>query len=231
MNPYLENPLRWQSVHALLITFLYGTLNRSLPEGYVAQMEERIYVLGVQPTPTEPHILRLAANTITERFLTIVSRAEIAHVITTIEVLSPANKSTQVGRREYREKQEIALKSDSNLLEIDLLREGQYLLAAPEEALRAECSTWDYLVCLHRARTTDFEYWPIALPQPLPSVRVPLAQADPDMILDLQEILNQAYDFGALGRSLHYEAQPEPPLPPKYTAWAESLLKDKGYRN
>lgn len=108
MDPYLENPLRWQSVHALLITFLYGTLNHSLPEGYVAQMEERIYVLGeqrefrpdvainrplivapqgsgiatlerqVKATSTEPRVLRLAANTITERFLTIVSRAEIA---------------------------------------------------------------------------------------------------------------------------------------------------------
>lgn len=260
MDPYLENPLRWQAVHALLITFLYGTLNRTLPEGYVAQMEERIYVLGEQRgfrpdvainrpltvapqgsgvavlerprivDTTEPHILRLETNRVTERYLTIVSRAELARVVTTIEILSPANKSTQVGRREYLAKQAIALESDSNLLEIDLLREGKYVLAPPEDALRAECSSWDYLVCLHRARVSEYEYWPIHLPNPLPTVRVPLTPTEPDIALSLQEVLKEAYDFGALGRSLHYEAEPEPPLPPRYTEWADALLKEKGIR-
>ncbi|WP_394796394.1 DUF4058 family protein [Armatimonas sp.] len=259
MDPYLENPSRWQGVHGLLITFLYGTLNQTLPDGFIAQMEERVYVLGEQKgfrpdvavnrplslTPSgrvatlerpatletdEPHRLRVEPYTVRERYLTIVSQAEPARVITTIEVLSPANKSTTVGRREYLQKQALALESESHLLEIDLLRGGRYILAPPEDLLRAECPTWDYLLCLHRARGAEFEYWPVHLTERLPRVAVPLTEGIPDVVLDMQDVLDRAYDFGGLARSISYAAEPEPPLLPAALEWATELLLTKNLR-
>ena len=40
MDPYLEDPLIWPSVHHLLISQIGTTLNRSLPPGYDAEWTE-----------------------------------------------------------------------------------------------------------------------------------------------------------------------------------------------
>ena len=53
-------------------------------------------------------------------------------MVTTIEVLSPRNKTAgSEGRKLYRQKQREILSSDTHLLEIDLLRAGQHTVAAP----------------------------------------------------------------------------------------------------
>jgi hypothetical protein len=44
MNPYLEDPTLWGGVHHLLMSALHQQLNQRLPEGYVALVEERIYL-------------------------------------------------------------------------------------------------------------------------------------------------------------------------------------------
>ena len=44
MNPYLEDPALWGGVHHLLMSALHQQLNQRLPEGYVALVEERIYL-------------------------------------------------------------------------------------------------------------------------------------------------------------------------------------------
>jgi hypothetical protein len=44
MNPYLEDPALWGGVHHLLMSALHQQLNQRLPEGYVALVEERVYL-------------------------------------------------------------------------------------------------------------------------------------------------------------------------------------------
>ncbi|MCS6918999.1 MAG: DUF4058 family protein, partial [Fimbriimonadales bacterium] len=44
MNPYLEDPALWGDVHHTLIGAIRRQLNRALPEGYVALIQERVYV-------------------------------------------------------------------------------------------------------------------------------------------------------------------------------------------
>jgi hypothetical protein len=46
MDPYLEDPLLWPSVHHLLISHIGMTLNSLIPPGYVAAFGERVYVAG-----------------------------------------------------------------------------------------------------------------------------------------------------------------------------------------
>jgi len=47
MDPYLEHPALWPSVHQGLITFMWIALNAVLPPRYTASIGERLYV--VQP--------------------------------------------------------------------------------------------------------------------------------------------------------------------------------------
>ena len=46
MDPYLEHPLLWTSVHHLLIYQIGTTVNRLLPPGYIAAFGERVLVAG-----------------------------------------------------------------------------------------------------------------------------------------------------------------------------------------
>jgi len=45
MDPYLESPARWRGVHTHFISDLTYQLNRQLPSGLIAQVEERCYIL------------------------------------------------------------------------------------------------------------------------------------------------------------------------------------------
>lgn len=87
------------------------------------------------------------------------------------------------------------------------------------------------LVCLHRGgQGNRCEVWPITLRQPLPRIRVPLADGDPDVVLDLQTVFNRCYDEGAYTRRLDYRGEPTPSLDGDDAAWAEQLLRTKGVR-
>ena len=48
MDPYLEHPVLWESVHARLIPALANQLQPRLDPRYVASIEERIFVEGPQ---------------------------------------------------------------------------------------------------------------------------------------------------------------------------------------
>src|SRR5262249_25122522 len=65
-------------------------------------------------------------------------------VVTVIEVLSPANKRSGEGRRSYMEKRDHVLGSQTNLVELDLLRAGERmpLLRPPAAGYR-----YSILVC------------------------------------------------------------------------------------
>lgn len=43
MNPYLESPTYWPTVHAALIHDIWADLGARLPQGYRVSIEERIY--------------------------------------------------------------------------------------------------------------------------------------------------------------------------------------------
>ena len=208
MDPYLEDPLIWPSVHHLLISQIGTTLNRSLPPGYVAAFGERVFVAGpdreiypdvlVKDVPDArgdasyhergtatavsdaPWVIAVTSDEVVEGFVEVRALAGDQRVVTTIEVLSPRNKTAgSEGRKLYRQKQREILASDTHLLEIDLLRAGQHTVAAPREALLRR-RPYHYLVSLSRGNQRhQCEVWGVALPSPLPRVRVPLFGSDP----------------------------------------------------
>ena len=72
--------------------------------------------------------------------------------------------------------------------------------------------------------------WPIRLPQRLPSIPIPLKPEDPDASLELQTVLDTAYDRAGYDLSVDYSRDPTPPLPKEWEAWADKWLEEKGVR-
>jgi hypothetical protein len=190
-----------------------------------------------------------------EVFLEIRSLPFPGRLVAVVEVLSPANKASgSEGRDLYLRTQKEVLASPTHLIEIDLLRYGEHTVAPPREKL-LDLGTWDYLVSLRDSRESEiyevwpvtlrrpvfavtrcagraetYEVWPVTLRQRLPRIRVPLAGEDPDLVLDLQPILNRCYEDGGYDQWLDYRSDPYVPLKPEDAEWASALLRERGLR-
>jgi hypothetical protein len=256
MNPYLEDPTLWGGVHHLLVSALHQQLNQQLPPGYVALVEERIYletsdafqhyvpdvlvarrreVDSETPAPValaDPPVRIELHDPITEPFLQIFSvRNKQRLLVAVIEALSPANKTPNAeGRRRYLQKQHDLLHSTAHLLEIDLLHYGEHTVFLPREALQRERVEWDYLIALHRAGEGIYtgEVWFVRLPERLPRVSVPLLPHDPAVVIDLQAAIDAVYEQGRYHELLDYSAEPPIALPDAQRAWAREHLRAQG---
>lgn len=191
----------------------------------------------VTPTVSEavasdlPWVLTVQSAEIREVFVQILALTGGERVVTVIEVLSPANKTLgSEGRKLYLTKQQEILESQTHLIEMDLLHQGEHTVAAPQESLHV-WGTWDYLVSLHRGgQAGQFEVWAITLRQRLPRIRVPLAGDDPDVVLDLQAVFNRCYDEGGYARRLDYRREPPVSLTRADADWVDALLHERGLR-
>ena len=152
--------------------------------------------------------------------------AALREVVTVIEVLSPTNKIPGAsGLESYRKKRAEVLSSQTHWVEIDLLRDGQRLIAGEVLPLG------DYFVHVSRvSQRPSGLIWPVRLPQRLPVVPIPLRDPDPDTHVDLQQLLDAVYDRSSYDLSIDYHREPVPLLPANYAAWADRLLREKGLR-
>lgn len=233
MDPYLETPRLWSGVHGRMTVYIADALTPRLRPRYVAAIEERVYVEGPdQETRSDVlmgQTIRAPIEPVHEGYVAILDLHMGQRVVTVIGVLSPTNKYAGPGRESYRAKQREVLAGDVNLVEIDLLRLGPHVLAVPEVAAR-ERGTYDYLTCVNRAEglRDAYELYPRRLGERLPRIRIPLADGDPDVALDVQAVLAQTYDAGSYRDRIDYIRPCEPPLNPDDRAWAESLRTGDG---
>ena len=84
-------------------------------------------------------------------------RTADGHLVTVIEVLSPANKGLEWER--YRDKQTDFLRTTANLVEIDLLREGRFMLPVATQSLRLPKGTCYFVGIRRAARPYDREVY------------------------------------------------------------------------
>ena len=256
MDPYLEDPDLWPGVHSSLIVYIRDRLQPGLRPRYVAAIEERVYVEGrdrhtrpdvsvrkVRPGRGEggmatavveadaPTVVRARLEPIHESFVAILDLRDGHRVVTVIEVVSPTNKYAGVGRNSYLAKQGEILAGDVHLVEIDLLRQGPHVLAVPGELAREE-GPYDYLTCVNRAGEfrEAFELYTRRLRDRLPRVRIPLADDDPDVALDIQAVLSHAYETGGFRDRIDYARPCKPPLSPEDQAWADALVREAEVR-
>jgi len=153
------------------------------------------------------------------------------HVITVIEVLSPTNKThAGEGYTQYARKRRELFRSEVNVVEIDLLRDGLPTVAAEADPV-VTVPPHSYLVSVSRAaRRHEYEVYPFTLRDRLPRVAVPLGAADADVALDLPSLFARCYDNGGFTAIVDYRTEPAPPLDAEQTTWADALLREKGLR-
>ncbi len=190
----------------------------------------------VAPTPeggvalVEPLLVPLALETETQRSIQIIDTRSGNRVVTAIEFLSPTNKSDAAGRAAYRQKQAELRQAKVNLVEIDLLREGPYILTAPPHVVPLPYLV-PYRICVFRgSRPHLAEVYRVPLRERLPAIRIPLRETDADARLDLQDLIDKAYENGGYDTEIDYRVDPFPPLQGDDAVWADALLREKGRR-
>ena len=152
--------------------------------------------------------------------------SERNELVTSIEIVSPANKR-EPGLSAYRRKRSKLIRAGVHLLEIDLIRRGE----RPWQPDAATVAPSPYLALLTRAAQPATEVWPIQLTQALPVLPVPLRTPDADVPLDLQAALSVVYDESDYERTTDYSAPPPPPpLSEQDKAWLARQLVAAGLR-
>jgi uncharacterized protein DUF4058 len=257
MDPYLEDPNVFPNLHDKLVVHLEEFIQPQLPEPYFAKAAHRVWleyadsrripdvsvvaakapaVRIVEPesaVAVAEYPIKVTANEIPweeyrETYLEIYWRPDReARLVTSIEVLSPTNKTPgDESHGAYRKKQKEMLRSKVNLIEIDLLRAGLHTTAVPRKELMQRCPSFDYHVCLHHFdQPGDFFIYPIHLPDKLPTITVPLLPGDQPVHAELQAIFAQCYDRGPYRREIDYSKDPPPPaLPSQRLAWTNEIL-------
>lgn len=243
MDPWLERPGLWIEVHTGLISAIQRALTPLVRPRYRVAVERRVYLavlppqlLGVpdlslidsgDPRPVAvtagrpaavPLLVRLPQpEEVVERYLTI-REVGTGEVVTVIELLSPTNKLPAVGREQYERKRLDILAGRANLVEIDLLRDGEPMpMQTPVRS--------DYRIVVSRAEyRPNADAWLVSVREPLPAVPVPLRPEDPEPLLPLNDVLHSLYDEAGYDLAIDYTAEPEPPLSPADAAWAGALL-------
>ena len=243
MDPWLEHPAWWPNVHQSLITYSRDALQRVVGDRYFVSIGERVYVETadhsyypdvsiVEQRRGRSAALAVDADTPVvvivepvehrEVFLEISDAVSGERIVTVIEVLSPANKRPGPGRDLYLHKQAEILASTTNLVEIDLLRDGDPTVAIPSHRRRETA----YGVVVSRAADRlRRDLYPIRLLDRLPRVAIPLEGEDA-AVLDLQAVLDETYEKGGFGRRIDYRRPPVPPLSASDQARALQVLAD-----
>ena len=143
---------------------------------------------------------------------------------------SPSKKIPGASREQYLRKQGELLASDTNLVEVDLIRQGVHTLAFPLEIIKPQYRTAS-LVCVRRAtQRIRAEVYRLPLEQRLPVIKIPLRSSDADVSLDLQALIEQCYRNGGYRDTLNYAADAEPAQRGTEAEWADELLREKSLR-
>ncbi|MBK8044258.1 MAG: DUF4058 family protein [Haliscomenobacter sp.] len=175
-------------------------------EGTTAISEATITIPDVMPVE-----VRIPTVEIRDRFNN--------QLITAIEVLSPVNKR-EPGLAPYREKRRHLHTSGVHLLEIDLIRRGQRPFAHPF------IPRTHYIAMLTRAGEYRTDVWGVNIQDPLPVLPVPLKAPDPDVPLDLGQVLRMVYERSLYQLSIDYTQLPPPPeFTESDLEWMRSVIK------
>jgi hypothetical protein len=253
MDPWLEGDQVFPNLYERLIISVQDALNAALPPGYVATSKNRVWVdpelrrepdvalfgrerhpngnggVGLALAGLTAIAQELTPDTVEESHLEIRS-AKGKRLVTAFEVISLTNKRAgEKGRKSYQDKQEEYGLSDVNLVEIDLLRRGPHVSATPLSMLRQKLGDFDYHVSVAMpGKRPSHLAAGIKLTDRLPAIGIPLDSGAAPITIDLQPMIEAAYDRGRYTELFSYREPCDPPLTPEQQAWAEGILRAKG---
>ena len=244
MDPYLEHPSLWPDVHNSLLAAMRDALAPLVAPRYYIGLERRAYLLHLddlifvgrpdlsviarQPPSKPASRLPLAGTNVievevpvksevSENYLT-VHEVTSGELVTLVELLSPANKLHEEGRKQYLEKRQQILNSYTSLVEIDLLRAGEPM---PVVGTR-QPSDYNILVSRGWKRPRSLLYF-FNLREAIPVFPLPLRKDEEEPPVKLGEILHALYERARFDLRLDYSRPPVPPLSEEDAAWANEL--------
>jgi hypothetical protein len=220
MDPYLEDEALWPVFHHQLVMCLYQILLPGLVDRYRARVCQRHYVteqaLFTSVVREEHH----------EDYVEIRQRAD-GRLVTLVDVVSPANKVSAAGRAAYLEKRREGRNVNANLVELDLVLQGQPTLEYSRDGL----PDWDYAVTVTRSTQPErYEIYTATLQKRLPRFRLPLAPDDRDTVLDLHTAFTRCYDQGGFAAKIDYSRDPATALAPEDRHWLNEVLRQHKLR-
>src|SRR5205823_5774889 len=120
----------------------------------------------------------------------------------------------------WRRKRKENIAAGLSFVEIDLVRAGSWTLPEHDGRLRIPDNRVCHAICVTRAgRLWRHEFYLCPLRERLPVIRIPLRPGEPDVVLDLQPLVDQCYERGRYARKIDYSHSPEPPIPAEELAW------------
>lgn len=248
MDPYLERPGLWGEVHTGLISALQRFLTPLLRPHYRVAVERRTYLallppelagipdmslalsdtgvtgpgVAVTAAGTMPRIVQLPVpEEVVERYLA-VKDLGTGEVVTVVELLSPANKLTGEGRKQYEEKRLKVLASLTNLVEIDLLRAGQPMTIMGD----GDIGQSHYRIIVSRAEyRPNADAYLFSVREPIPDFPLPLRPHEDEPLVLLNQVLHTLYDEAGYDLAVDYTQPPIPPLREEDAVWARELVR------
>src|SRR5258708_4519366 len=118
MDPYLEDEKLWPLFQHHLVTCLYQILLPGLVDRYRARVGQRRYC-------TEQGLLPLGGGEEHEEGVIEHRQRGGGRPVTLVGVVSPAKKTNRAGRQAYLDKRQEGKAASGNLVELDLVLQGQ----------------------------------------------------------------------------------------------------------
>jgi hypothetical protein len=215
MDPYLETPALWPAFHHQFVAALYQLLLPDRVDRYRTRVAQRVYFTEVALFTS------VVRDEHCEEVIEVRQRGD-GRLVTLVDIVSPANKCTDVGRSAYLSRRAEAKAGGANLVEVDLVLQGEPLLDYSRDGL----PDWNYAVTVTRASQPErYEIYTATLQKRLPRFRLPLAGDDRDIVLDLQSAFARSYDQGGFAGEIDYKAETEASLSDTDRCWVEQLLR------
>jgi hypothetical protein len=248
MNPYLENPDLWSEVHHRLITAIANNIESHLHPKYRVAIEKRTYridsedsllINGYNLAILLQQKYQNSATTIENKSVTVtlpspleikegyleIREVSTGKVVTIIEILSPTNKKSKEGRKSYLDKRDKIFESDTNLVEIDLIRTGEQM------PMITHIPDTDYRILVVRShRLPSAQLFPFSVRETIPNFTIPLQKSEPEIEVNIQTLLLAIYEKARFDLTLDYNIPPIPDLSVENQEWMDLLLKEQGRR-
>jgi hypothetical protein len=220
MDPYLEDEALWPVFHHQLVMCLYQILLPGLVDRYRARVTQRHYV-------TEQALFTSVVREEHHEDVVEIRQRNDGRLVTLVDVVSPANKTSAAGRAAYLERRREGKSAGANLVELDLVLQGQPTLEYSRDGL----PDWDYAVTVTRSTQPErYEIYTATLQKRLPRFRLPLAADDRDTVLDLHTAFTRCYDQGGFAAKIDYRRDPSTALNSEDRQWLNEVLRQQKLR-
>jgi Protein of unknown function (DUF4058) len=252
MDPYLEFQSHWPDFHNALIAEIRNELGATLPDSYVARVDERIEVVTAESEPTStyrPDVLigRFEAEVARpSETLSSAGTATLEPIL--IEILDRDPQELRITWVEIRALPELELVTAIEVLSpvnkswqgrgaylekrdklhasrVNLV-EIDLLLGGTPLPMKQRIQPGGYYTIVARAaRYPVAEVYRWSVRDPLPPLPIPLRAPDADISISLAALVTRVYDLGRYARTLHHKlALPEAiQLSPEDRTWAQGI--------